>query len=79
MSAPVALGEGARGLLVDHLRQAVAVHRVDVVVLLQREAVEVLVALGEADAVGRLAGGDDDLADAELHRRLDDVVGAHRH
>ena len=73
----VAHGEGARGLLVDELGQAVAVHRIDVVVLLQREGVEVLVALGEADAIGRLARGDDHLADAELHRRLDDVVGAH--
>ena len=37
---------------------------------------EVLVAFREADAVGRLARGDDDLAHAELHRRLDDIVGA---
>ncbi len=37
----------------------------------------VLVALGKAHAVSRLAGGDDHLADAELHRRFDDVVGAH--
>ena len=33
---------------------------------------------GKADAVGRLAGRDNDLADAGLHRRLDDIVGAHR-
>ena len=72
----VAHGEGARGLLVADLGQAVAVHRIDVVVLFEREAVKVLVALGEADAVGRLARGDDDLAHAELHRRLDHVVGA---
>ena len=34
--------------------------------------------LGKADAIGGLAGSNDDLADAELHRRLDDIVGAHR-
>ena len=34
----VAHGEGARGLLVDDLGQPVAVHRIDVVVLLEREA-----------------------------------------
>ncbi len=33
--------------------------------------------VGEDDAVGCLARGDDDLLDAELRRRLDDVVGAH--
>ena len=76
MSAPIAHGEGARGLLVADFRQAVGIHRVDVVILLEREGMEVLVALGEADAIGRLARGDDDLAHAELHRRLDDVVGA---
>ena len=38
---------------------------------------EVLVALGEADAVSRLARGDDHFPDAELHRRLDHIVGAH--
>ena len=67
----VAHGEGAGGFLVDHLGQAVAVHRVDVVVLFQRERVVVLVALGKAHAIGGLAGGDDDLADAELHRGFD--------
>ena len=70
-------GEGARGLFVDHLGQAVAVHGVDVIVLLQREVLEVLLALGEADAVGGLAGGHDDLADAEFHGGFDDVVGPH--
>jgi len=36
--------------------------------------VKVLRALGKTDAVGGLAGGDDDLADAELGSRFDDVV-----
>ena len=67
--------EGAGGHLVQHLRQAVAVHRVDVVVLLERQRLRVDLAVGEADAVGGLRGRDDDLADAELHRGLDHVVG----
>ncbi len=69
-------GEGAGGLLVADLGEAVGVHRIDVVILLEREGMEVLVALGEADAVGGLARGDHDLAHAELHRRFDHVVGA---
>ena len=76
MSAPIAHGEGAGGLLVAHLGEPVGIHRIDVVILLERKGVEVLVALGEADSIGRLARGDDDLAHAEFHRRLDDVVGA---
>lgn len=35
-------------------------------------------AFGKADAVSRLARCDYDLADAELNRRLDDIIGAHR-
>ena len=68
-------GEGAGGLLVHHLGETVAVHRVDVVVFLERKRVIVLVALGETYAVGGFARSDNDLADAKLHRRLDDVVG----
>jgi hypothetical protein len=34
------------------------------------------VAIGEANPIGGFRRGHDDLADAELHRRLDDVVGA---
>ena len=69
-------GKRTRGLLVDDLGQSVAVHRVDVVVLLERKRMIILVALGEADAVCCLARRNDHLADPELHRRLDDVVGA---
>ena len=39
---PRAALEGAGGLLVDHLGKTVAVHRVDVVILFQREVVEIL-------------------------------------
>src|SRR5579883_3243440 len=57
----VAHGESASGLFVDDLGEAVRIHRVDIVVFFKREALEVLVAFGEADAIGRLARGDDDL------------------
>ena len=71
-----AAGEGAGGALAAQLGGGVAVFRVDVVVLLEREGVVVDVALSEADAVRRLRAGDDDLLDPELARGLDDVVRA---
>ena len=71
----VAHGEGAGRPFVEDLGEAVGVHRVAVVILLEGEVVVVLVALGKAHAIGRFARGDDDLAHAELHRRLDDIVG----
>ena len=50
--------EAAGGDLVQHLGEAVAVHRVDVVVLLERQRPRVGLAVGEADAVGGLRRGD---------------------
>ena len=58
--------EGARCLLVHYLRETVAVHRIDVIVFLERKLLEVAIPLCEADAIGRLARRDDNLADAEL-------------
>ncbi|KAI7506393.1 UDP-glucose 4-epimerase [Hortaea werneckii] len=69
--APV---EGARRALAAQLRQRVRVHRVAVVVLLQREAGVVGLAFGEADAVGGLGRRDDDLLHAQLRAGFDDVV-----
>ena len=69
--------KGARRLLVADLRQAIGVHRVAVIILIKREAVIVLIALGKADAIDGLAGSDDDLAHPELHRGFDDIIGAH--
>ncbi|ENN85694.1 hypothetical protein RHSP_09762 [Rhizobium freirei PRF 81] len=73
-----AFGKGAGGLLVHDLGQAVGIHRIDIIVLLQGEMMEIAMAFGKADAIGRLARGDDDLLHAELRSRLDDIVGAHR-
>ena len=73
----IAPGKGARRLFVDGFGQAVAVHRVGVIVFFQRKAVIVLVTFGEADAIGRLGRGDDHLAHAKLHGGLDHVVGAY--
>ena len=42
------------------------VHRVDGVVLVQRQVNRVAVAVGKDDAVGGFAGGEDDFFDAEL-------------
>ena len=39
---------------------------------------EIAVPFGKTDAVSRLGRGDDHFFDAKLHRRLDDIVGAHR-
>ncbi len=72
----VAQREGAGRLLVDDLGQPVAVHRINVLGLLEREALEVPVAFRKTNAVGGFAGGDDDLAHAKLRRRLDHIVGA---
>ncbi|MCY1306712.1 hypothetical protein D9M70_565860 [compost metagenome] len=70
--------KGARGLFVDDFGECVAIHRVDVIVLVERKITRVSRLVGENEAVGRLTRCDDDLADAKLHRRLDDIVGAHR-
>ena len=70
-----AAGEGAGDALAAELGAGVAVHRVAVVVLLEREVGVAVVALGEADAVDGLGAGDDDLFDAELAGCFDDVVG----
>ena len=74
----VAHGEGARGLFIDDLGKPVRVHGIGVVVLLEREAPEILLAFGKADAVGGFAGGDHDLADAEFCSGFDHIVGADR-
>ena len=71
--------KGARDALAAELAERVAVHRVVVVgVLVEREGVVVagsVGALAEADAVGRLAGRDDDLLDAQFAGGFDHVVG----
>ena len=74
----VAHGEGARGLFIHDLGKPVGVHGIGVVVLLEREASEILLAFGKTDAVGGLAGGDHDLADAEFCRGFDHIIGADR-
>ena len=48
MSAPVRI-EKARHLLIHHLRQAIAVHRIDIVVLPQRVRMEFPVPFYETD------------------------------
>jgi hypothetical protein len=58
-----------RWVLVHHLGKPVAIHRVDDHSLLQRKAMKVLVSFCETDAVGRLAGRDNDLADPKFHRK----------
>ena len=75
---PVPHRESACGLFVDDLGKPVGVHRIGVVILLEREALEVLVTFGKADAVGGLAGGDHDLADTEFRCGLDYIIGADR-
>ena len=69
--------EAAGGLFVDHFRHAVGVHRIDIHVFFHRQGRRADLAIGETHAVGGFRRGDDDLADAKLDRRLDDVVGAH--
>jgi hypothetical protein len=44
------------------------------VILVHREAVDIPVSIGETDAIHRLDGGDDRLADAELRGRFKDVI-----
>jgi hypothetical protein len=64
-------------MLVDDLGEAVTIHRVYVIILFQRKLVEILVAFSKAYAIGGFARRNHDLSDAELHRRLDNVVRAH--
>ena len=69
--------ECACDALAAEFRARVRVHWVAVIgFLVEGEGMVLVVALAEADAVGCLAACDDDLFDAELTRRLDDVVGA---
>ena len=69
--------EGAGGGFVEFLGQAVAVHRVDVVVVFfDRQEVRLDLAIREADAVGRFTRRDNDLVDPHLCGGFDDVVGA---
>lgn len=76
VGAAEAAREAPRHPLAAQLGQGVRVHGVDVVVLGEREVVVGDVgALGEADAVRRLAGRNHDLGHAQLARGLDDVVG----
>lgn len=68
--------EPARAPLPAQLAGRVGVHRVAVVVLLEGKLVVVCVALRETDAVRGFAARNDDLLDAQLAGRFDDVVGA---
>ena len=72
----VAHGKGAAGLFVHDLGQTIAVHRVAVVILFQREGMVILVAFGKADAICRLGTRKDHLADPKFHRGLQHVIGA---
>src|SRR3979411_2014313 len=74
----VAHGKGPSGLFVDDLGESIRVHRVDVIVLFEREAVKIPVALRKTYAVSGLTGRDNNLADTEFRRGLDHVVGADR-
>jgi hypothetical protein len=65
------------GRLVDELGHRVAVHRIDRVLLVQRQVLRHAQAVGEDDAVGRLARCEHDLADAELRGGVQHVIGAH--
>lgn len=66
------------GFLVQHLGEAVTVHGIDIVVLLQWQHLGIDFAIGKADAVCGFGRREDYLADSQFHRRLDDVVSAER-
>ena len=66
--------EGGRGHLAGHLRHRVRVLGYDGVLLVDGDVEGLALTLAEADAVRRLRGGEDDLADPETGGRLEDVV-----
>ena len=72
----VAHGESAGGFLVHQFGQAVAVHRITVVIFFQREGMVILVPFGKADAIGGFGTGEDHFGHAQFHRGFDHVVGA---
>lgn len=66
--------EGPGGHLARDFRHGVGVLGDDRVLLVDRDVAGLAVAAPEADAVGRLGGGEHDLADAEGGGGLEDVV-----
>ena len=72
-----AAGEGLGGLFIDDPWRGRSCPSVDRVFFVEREVFRVAMTVGEDDAIGRLAGGDDDLGNTEFHGGLDNVVGAH--